>query len=185
MVSSLEASAQAAELSAQSELDKRAKELAQSQAEIADGSARFDAQRKIAFFEELASNDTLSHELPEIMQTFFQSADTCYAITSEALQIATQNQKQLDCRSSLRLHNDIIGNLEKAHNETSRLELSIVHLLDSVHLAINSTIRPILTACLLVLRARLASLTTAQELITSSKSNIEMTLQLESLRITA
>jgi len=74
---------------------------------------------------------------------------------------------------------------EDAYVETNRLEFSVIHLLDSVHLVADSPIRPILAACLPVLRARIANLTVAQNLVDSSKDNLEMTLQLESLRLTA
>jgi hypothetical protein len=138
------------------------------------------------------------------MQAFLHSGDTCDTIIAEALRVGTQSQKQLDHRSSLQLQNEILDKLgeqhgthplllrhltvidtELAHGGANRLESSIICLLDPVQLATDSPIRPVLAACLPVLRARITSLTTAQELIMSSKSNLEMILQLESLRLTA
>jgi hypothetical protein len=58
-----------------------------------------------------------------------------------------------------------------------------MHLFDSVQLAVNSQIRPILAACLPILRARIVNLTTAQSLVESSKDNLEMILQLERLTV--
>jgi len=184
MTSSLEAVFQAAELSAQSTLHERAKELAEEEADIADQRVRFDAEQRVALFDDLASNP-LSQELPEIMQTFLRDGDICNKIVGEALQIGTQSQKQPDDRLNLQLHNEILDQLERAHNEANRLEFSIMRLLDSVQLAADSPIRPIFAACLPVVRARTTNLVVAQDLLESSKGNLEMTLQLESLRLTA
>jgi hypothetical protein len=137
------------------------------------------------------------------MQAFLRNGDICNKTVGEALQIGTQSQKQLDDRSNLQLHNEILDQLgehldvrplplhlmavctERTHNETNRLEFSVVHLLDSVQLAADSPIRPIFAACLPVVRARAANLIVAQNLLKSSKDNLEITLQLKSLRLTA
>jgi len=165
-------------------LHERAKELSEEEADIADQRVRFDAEHRVAVFEELATNP-FSQELPKIMQAFLRNGDICNKTVGEALQIGTQSQKQLDDRPNLQLHNEILDQLERTHNETNRLEFSVVHLLDSVQLAADSPIRPIFAACLPVVRARAANLIVAQNLLKSSKDNLEITLQLKSLRLTA
>jgi hypothetical protein len=60
-----------------------------------------------------------------------------------------------------------------------------MQFLDSMQLEAHSPIRPVLTACLPVIRGRTSNLTTAQQLVESSINNLEMALQLDSLRLTA
>ncbi|KIM76413.1 hypothetical protein PILCRDRAFT_826424 [Piloderma croceum F 1598] len=182
MISSLETTFQAAELSAHNSLDERAKDIAGDEADIADQRVRFDAEQRLAFLQEFASN-TLSHEVPDIMRGFLRNGDTCDKVVAEALQVGMQSQKELIGNSSLPLHNEILDKLEHAQSEANRLESSFIHLFDSVQLAASSQIRPILAACLPILRARIANLTTAQSLVESSKDNLEMILQLERLAV--
>ena len=113
---------------AQSALDKRApKELSEEDDAIADQRVRFDADRKIVLYEELASNSTvdalyipcpsscsdalsqlqLSHELPEIMRGFLRSGDICDTIVAEVLQL---RMNHLDDSSILHF-NGILGKL--------------------------------------------------------------------------
>jgi len=148
MTSSLEASFQSAELTAQRELDKRAQKLFQDEAEIADESVRFDAQRKIALFEELANNDKLSHGLSDIMQAFLNSDDTYDALVAEALQVGIHSQKPLDHKSNLQMNNEILDKLEQAHSEANNFKVLAMSLLDSAQLESYSLIRPILAACI-------------------------------------
>ena len=53
----------------------------------------------------------LSHELPDIIQTFLRNGNACDKVLAKALQMGTQIQMQQNHSSNLQLHHDILDKL--------------------------------------------------------------------------
>lgn len=140
------------------------------------------------------------------MQTFLSHGDDCEKVEAEALQLATSGCSEPDEDEPLKIYNDMLDDLgkvplnslllshelktsieEKLQDEAVNLEASIVRLTTPTDIQIEAEsaaraqIVGVFAACLPVLRARIANLSMAQELIDSAQENLSITLHMESL----
>lgn len=202
MSSTLDACFKGAEAAATNELDTRANELAAEESEIADQRDRLEAERAIDFFDELGS-DIFAKDAPAIMQLFHSHGDSCTKIENEALELA--NHPDPADENPLKAYNDMLHDLEKLQNEAAELQNAILKLSEGSSVvgvpeggtdgnsetvlnpdeesSARSQVSGIFAACLPVLRARIANLSMAQDLVDSALENVSLTLRMESMGI--
>ncbi|KII94614.1 hypothetical protein PLICRDRAFT_33422 [Plicaturopsis crispa FD-325 SS-3] len=102
MTTNLENGFKSAELAARKELNDHEQKLTAQEAEVSDQRVRFQAEKAIAFYEELAT-DELSKTLPAVMEMYMDHGATCERITADALRLANGYQG-----SSIRPYNDTL-----------------------------------------------------------------------------
>lgn len=138
------------------------------------------------------------------MQSFLRNGETCEKVITEALRVSTQDCSRIDYSAPIQLHNSILDKLgehlrqrildyrlqhlrvvqsEIARTEAIQLETLISGLMDGKNILADSPLTSIFGACLPVVRVRSANLAIARDLIESSKANLGMHLQIESLRL--
>ncbi|PBK67036.1 hypothetical protein ARMSODRAFT_858689, partial [Armillaria solidipes] len=191
MTSTLDACFKDAEATAKRDLETKAKELEAEEANISDERIRFEAERLIEFYDELAS-DKFAKEAPTIMQHFLSHGDSCTECESEALKIASQDF-DLDYTpgpSPLTIFNSMMDKLDRLQDEAIELKTRISDLdppgndeENKESTAARTQIIPLFKACLPVLRARTANLAMAQQLIEGAKENYSMALHLKMLEM--
>ncbi|KAK0447791.1 hypothetical protein EV421DRAFT_161761 [Armillaria borealis] len=191
MTSTLDACFKDAEATAKRDLETKAKELEAEEANISDERIRFEAERLIEFYDELAS-DKFAKEAPTIMQLFLSHGDSCTECESEALKIASQDF-DLDYASGpspLTIFNSMMDKLDRLQDEAIELKTRISDLdppgndeENKESTAARTQIIPLFKACLPVLRARTANLAMAQQLIEGAKENYSMALHLKMLEM--
>ncbi|EGO02256.1 hypothetical protein SERLA73DRAFT_178111 [Serpula lacrymans var. lacrymans S7.3] len=185
MASELDASLYDAKSKASIALGSREKELEAAESDIADQRIRFETERRLQFLDELAT-DPLARELPPLIQQFLRHGETCKRVTAEALRLGAHGGRNDVCgdqTSPVSRYNDISDQLHCLYIEGVTIERSLVCLLEANSLDAQSLVRPPLTACLALLRARMANITSAGSLVLSCKDNMGLNLQLESLRL--
>ncbi|KAF8914292.1 hypothetical protein CPB84DRAFT_1758891 [Gymnopilus junonius] len=201
MTSTLDACFKDAEVAATADLATRANQLSTEESEIADQRTRLEAERSIEFFDELAS-DPFAREAPAIMQSFHSHGDACTRIETEALKLAMHDAPEEPEDEPLKVYQDMLHNLEKLQDEATRLQDSITQLTqvsvptsdvpdgDGPSQVIEdassarSQVNGVFAACLPILRARIANLSMAQELIDSALENVSLGLRMESMGLT-
>ncbi|KAK0230267.1 hypothetical protein IW262DRAFT_1453172 [Armillaria fumosa] len=193
MTSTLDACFKEAEATAKRDLETKTKELEAEEANISDERIRFEAERLIEFYDELAS-DKFAKEAPTIMQNFLSHGDSCTECESEALKIASQDF-DLDYTSGpspLTIFNSMMDKLGMSSILDEAIELKTrISDLDppgndeenKESTAARTQIIPLFKACLPVLRARTANLAMAQQLIEGAKENYSMALHLKMLEM--
>jgi len=207
MSSTLDACFKSAEEAANKDLETWNKELATEEAEISEQRQRLDAQRAIEFYDELGS-ELFLNEVPAIMQQFHSHGNSCAKIDTEALNLAACDQGNAEDDEPLRVYSQMLDDIEELQNEAASLQNSITRLTeqalatpdksqkedegvngngdDSSSPEANSARQQIISifaACLPVLKARIANLSMAQELVDSELENARLSLQMESLGI--
>ncbi|KAJ7167688.1 hypothetical protein C8R46DRAFT_1350650 [Mycena filopes] len=189
MTSTLEACFKSAESTAEKDLEERAKEISGEESDISDQRARLEAERKIEFYEELAT-DKFATAAPSIMQRFLAHEDACTQLEAEALQLAmSQATLAEDEYSPMRPYNAMLDRLERLQREQRELHASIVALTQEDDSGEEGDEQPsarsqmihVFSACLPILEARGANLQMAYELLEGAKENLAMSLHIESL----
>ncbi|KIK64757.1 hypothetical protein GYMLUDRAFT_71163 [Collybiopsis luxurians FD-317 M1] len=132
MTSTLDACFKEAEHAAQNDLKTRSEELDKEQESISDQQVRYEAEREIQFYDELAS-DKFAKEAPKIMQTFLSHGETCTQLEAQALSIASKDLSgsgidydNMDLM--LREYDDVLDRLGSLLMETFELESAILRL---------------------------------------------------------
>ncbi|KAG7447654.1 uncharacterized protein BT62DRAFT_930680 [Guyanagaster necrorhizus] len=191
MSSTLDACFKGAEAAAKKDLEAKAKELEAEEANISDERIRFEAERLIEFYNELAS-DKFAKEAPIIMQKFLSHGDSCTECESEALRISSQDfdLDYTEGPSPLTILNSMLEKLDRLQDEAIELKTRISDLdppgndgENEESTAARAQIIPLFSACLPVLRARTANLAVAQQLIEGVKENYSVTLHLKMLEM--
>ncbi|KAJ3501071.1 hypothetical protein NLJ89_g9506 [Agrocybe chaxingu] len=196
MSTTLDACFKSAETTATNEIDARTKELDEQEAGISDQRDRLEAERAIQFYDELGS-DMFAKEVPAIMQLFHSHGDSCDKIEREALKLASRGSPDPNDEEPLKDYNNMLDDLESLQTQAADLSNSITKLTSqATPAADNATaddstktdesaarkqIISIFSACLPVLRARIANLSMAQELIDSALENASLSLRMESM----
>ncbi|KAF8969353.1 hypothetical protein BDZ97DRAFT_1915316 [Flammula alnicola] len=200
MSSTLDACFKGAETIAINDLETRARQLTEEESEIADERDRLEAERAIDFFEELGS-DTFAKDAPAIMQLFHSHGDSCARVETEALKLAMRSTPDAASEEPLKVYNDMLHDLEELQNEATSLQNSITKLTEGSSSttetatdgadgasssaadasAARSQVTGVFASCLPVLRARIANLSMAQELIDTTLENVSLTLRMESM----
>ncbi|KAF9567417.1 hypothetical protein CPC08DRAFT_703305 [Agrocybe pediades] len=193
MSSTLDACFDNAETTAKNDLEGRAKELAAEESETADKRERLEAERAIEFYDELGS-DAFATKAPAIMKLFHSHGDACNRIETEALKLAMRDAPDPPEDEPLKVYQDMLSDLEELHTEATSLQESIIELTESTATSTDeasqqaedvssarSQVTGVFSACLPVLRARIANLSMAQELIDSALENVSLGLRMESM----
>lgn len=200
MSSTLDACFKGAEAAATNELETHAKELEAEESEVADQRDRLEADRAIDFFDELGS-DAFATEAPAIMQLFHSHGESCTRIENDALKLANHAFPDPAGEDPLKVYNDMLNDLEELQNEAAELQNSILKLTEGSSTttmaaqepreatkareesSARSQVSGLFVACLPVLRARIANLSMAQDLIDSALENVSLSLRMESMGI--
>jgi len=199
MTSTLDACFKNAEATATRELETRAEELDAEEAKIADQRERFEAERAIGILDELGSG-VFAHEAPAVMQLFNSHGMSCDRIETEALKLSSHGAPDTNEDEPLKVYNDMLESLEALQKEASNLQSLIIKLTDtptttsteesvtadrdtahSTAVDPHSQIVGVFAACLPVLRARIANLSLAQELVHGLLENASLSLRMESM----
>ncbi|PPQ92733.1 hypothetical protein CVT25_015700 [Psilocybe cyanescens] len=203
MSSTLDACFKGAEATSTNDLETRAKELEAQESEISEQLNRLDAERSIEFYDELGS-DAFATEAPAIMTLFHSHGDACNRIEIEALKLVSRDAPDPPEEEPLKVYQDMLDDLEQLHAEATSLQNSIIKLtqeplastenktadgdpgstINADASSARSQVNGIFSACLPVLRARLANLSMAQELIDSALENVSLGLRMESMGLT-
>jgi len=201
MTSTLDACFKDAEAAATADLGTRAAQLSAEESEIADQRSRLEAERSVEFFDELAS-DPFTKDAPAIMQSFHSHGNACTRIETEALKLAMRDAPGEPEDEPLKVYHDMLHNLEELQDEATRLQDSITQLTQTPvpttavpdgdnadsnaedASSARSQVNGVFAACLPVLRARIANLSMAQELIDSALENVSLGLRMESMGLT-
>ncbi|KAG6854450.1 hypothetical protein C0991_006529 [Blastosporella zonata] len=209
MTSTLDACFQTAEQAAKKDLAARAQQIEEDEADIKEQKTRFHAEQAADFFDVLAT-DGFAQTAPRIMQSFLAHGEVCERAEAEALQLALkgapavgdEDDEDGDWDAPLKAYAEMLDRLEMLHTEALSLELSILKLTesspppsgsgdnlgteettkqDSEGLGAQAQILGVFQACLPVLRARIANLAMAQELVDGAQENVSISLRMESL----
>ncbi|KAH9482336.1 hypothetical protein JR316_0004434 [Psilocybe cubensis] len=199
MSSTLDACFNAAEASATNAIETRAKELAAEESEIFEQLDRMDSERSIEFYDGLGT-DVFATEAPAIMKLFHSNGDACNRIELEALTLVSRDTPDPPEDEPLKVYQDMLRDLEQLHAEATSLQSSIINLTkplenntdegddesanDGDVSSARSQVNGVFSACLPVLRARLANLSMAQDLIDSALENVSLGLRMESMGLT-
>ncbi|KAF8165678.1 hypothetical protein B0H34DRAFT_690015 [Crassisporium funariophilum] len=201
MSSTLDACFKNAEAAAINDLETRAKELSAEESEISDQRDRLEAERAIGIYEELGT-DKFAKEAPAIMQLFHSHGDSCARVETDAIKLANQGPPNPDLDEPLKVYNDMLDVLEELQKEASNLQNSITKLTSTSTTpatddsknhdltaaeeasSAQSQIIGVFAACLPILRARVANLSMAQDLIDSALENVSLGLRMESMGLT-
>ncbi|KJA29763.1 hypothetical protein HYPSUDRAFT_235076 [Hypholoma sublateritium FD-334 SS-4] len=171
MSSTLDACFQTAEATATKDLETREKEVSQEESELSEQRDRLEAERALDFFEELGSS----------------------AVETEALKLAMRSEANPEDEEPLKPYNDMLHTLEELRNEATSLQDSITKLTESPPSddaskpasgdasEAHSQVSNIFASCLPVIRARIANLSLAQDLIDTALENISLSLRMESM----
>ncbi|KAF8806267.1 hypothetical protein BYT27DRAFT_7191591 [Phlegmacium glaucopus] len=196
MTSTLDACFKNAEAAATNDLETRAKELDAEEAKIADQRERFEAERAIGILHELGS-EAFANEAPAVMQLFYSHGISCDRIETEALKLSAQSPSDTNEDEPLKVYNDMLDSLEALQKEATNLESLITKLTNTPSTTTTvegntpivdgyspqSQIIGVFAACLPILRARIANLSLAQELIDGILENASLRLRMESMGI--
>jgi hypothetical protein len=199
MSSTLDACFKGAEAAATNELETRARELEAEESEIADQRDRLEADRAIDFFDALDS-DAFATDAPAIMQLFHSHGESCTQIENDALKLANRAFLDSTDEDPLKVYNDMLNDLEELQNAAAKLQNSILKLTEasstitaaaqgstegeaSDESSARSQVSSLFVACLPVVRARIANLSMAQDLIDSALENVSLTVRMESMGI--
>jgi len=189
MTSTLDACFKNAEVTSTNDLESRGKELDSEEAKIADQRERFEAERAIGVLHELECQ-TFANEAPAIMQQFFSHGVSCDRIETEALKLSTHGAPNSNEDEPLKIYSDMLESLEGLQKEARNLQSLIIKLtntIDEMNTATldafspHSQITGVFAACLSILRARIANLTLAQELVDGGLENASLSLRMESM----
>ncbi|KAH9948784.1 hypothetical protein B0H21DRAFT_214254 [Amylocystis lapponica] len=170
MSSTLETHLNTATRAAHSALEARAKELATDEADIADSRIRFEAERLLDLYEELA-NPAVASDLPRIVKTLMDTDNAC----SEAFSTALELRLALPTTST----NFVQYSLQQG---ALQLESSILSIVNSSPSS-KTRVMAVLEAMLRIVRAHNVNLTSARSLLLVCKDNARLRLCSESLQV--
>ncbi|KAJ7098676.1 hypothetical protein B0H15DRAFT_772095, partial [Mycena belliarum] len=171
-----------------SDLAARETELAEEEADLSDQRVRLEAERRVEFYDELAT-DEFASAAPSIMQAFLAHGDTCTQVEADALKLATRSAPaEEDYYSPMRPYNALLDKLADLQRKEAQLHASIVALTqgdapedDGDEPSARAQLMHMFAACLPLLEARGVNLQMAHELLEGAKENLAMSLHLESL----
>ncbi|EPQ59042.1 hypothetical protein GLOTRDRAFT_125358 [Gloeophyllum trabeum ATCC 11539] len=153
--------------------------LQEEESDISDRHIRFEAERLIAFLEELASSE-IAADVAWVIRGLMKHEEETTPLLAEALTLAGHGVRNIDYVSPMHRLNDLLSDLARLRTKSTTLETAL-HRILSRHHREESYLKPVLQAYLPVLHARADNLDTATELILDIKENIGMWLERESL----
>jgi len=151
-------------------------------------------------------SDDMIAEAPRVIQIFLSHGDACTKIEASALDLVANGPNAGEEDEPLKAYTNMLDDLGQLQEKASMLESTIIRLADAApsqdekeqtgvesdkdgdkpphpKQAAHSELKRVFAACLPVLRARIANLTMAQDLIDSAQENLSISLRMEDLGI--
>jgi hypothetical protein len=134
------------------------------------------------------------------MQTFLRHGDAYTQVTADAIRLSAQKINYQSYQSPIQTYDHILTKLGALQTMDPGLA-SVDHFTDNLHVEatllvqsiaqlqsgdpeLSSVVLRVFSACLPILEARIDNLSCAHELVQSTKENMALELEMESLRIT-
>ncbi|KAI0921202.1 hypothetical protein AcW2_006251 [Taiwanofungus camphoratus] len=178
MSTALQDRARTAKLAAHSAIETREKQLLAEENDITDSRIRFEAERLLRFYEELA-NPAIASEVPIVVQGFLNFEDACSKAVSEAFHLTS---RPLDNNIYIHQYSETLKTIDELCSQGEQLESSI-HLLSSSATHSDDRVLVVLLSLLPVIRSYCTNLASAQSLVQCCKDSKRIGLQIESLKL--
>ncbi|KDQ64215.1 hypothetical protein JAAARDRAFT_187575 [Jaapia argillacea MUCL 33604] len=178
MTSSLDKVAQQAESASKSAIKSLANELSAEEAEISGQRIRFDAERLISFYEELAAGET-SQFISSTMESLVRHETDSSKAMDDTLKISNIDDSQINNSHPFRNLQELLDRLDRLTREASQLEHSIAHIL-AHHNRNPSYVKPVFEVYLPILRSRTENINSARQLVLATKDTLALRLRIAS-----